>query len=343
MTHLLHSVQPRRYARQAQRGFSLIELLVALVINLIIVIAAAYLYLGTSETKRAVEQQQSLNENGQYALDMIGREIVNAGFYPTVRTTGVARLTYQADPIATSNAPFKSGIFGCSAQSFNPTTKTCVNHASGAVTADTIVVNYFTNDAMGVDMGQRLDCNRSDVSGAAENLGRTTGANSNGATSGLIPTQALFVSNRYTLVTTTFAIEGQAISTLSLACVGNVNSIYQPAIVGIENLQFRYGVYTDATTLQPNRYYQSSEMAGLGSVLVNGLSKDAWERVVSVEICLVARGLQPTKQTTATGAVTPYVNCNGTSVTPGDRFTRKVYRKIYALRNNLTQTIVPAS
>lgn len=324
-----------------QQGFSLIELLVALAINLVIVIAAAYLYLGTSDAKRSLDQQQNLNENGQYALDMIGRDIINAGFYPTMRSIGVTRLTYATDPVAKSQAAYNSAVFGCTAQSFNGTTKACANHSASSVTADTIVVNYFTNDAMGNDIGQRLDCTRSDVDGATENAGRTDSTNS--ATLGLIPLKALFVSNRYTLLTTTFSIEGQTISTQSLACSGNSGTTYQPAIAGIESLQFRYGVYTDGTTLQPSRYYQSSDMAGLGSILIDGVSKDAWARVVSVEVCLVARGLQATKQTTSTGAVTPYVNCSGATVTPADKYARRVYRKIFALRNNLTQTILPAS
>jgi type IV pilus assembly protein PilW len=323
-----------------QSGFSLIELMIALAINLVIVAAAAYLYLGTSESKRALSQQQQLSENGQYALDLIGKDITNSGFYPSAREIigGLNAKSYASDTISQSQAAFNYGIFGCSGQSFSPSTKACVAHAGSSVTADTIVVNYFTNDAMGSDIGQRVDCNRSDVDGASENGGRTDASTS--ATLGQVPLKPLFVSNRYTLVTTTYSIEGQNISTQSLACNGNVNTVYQPAIVGIESLQFLYGVYSD-DTLQPQRFYAASAVAGLGGTVDTKLPQAPWARVVSVEVCLVARGLEASKLTTSTGTVTPYVNCAGVSVTPPDRFVRKVYRKTFALRNNLSQTIRP--
>ena len=189
---------------------------------------------------------------------------------------------------------------------------------------------------MGRDVGQRIDCTRSDVGAATENAGR------NSATAGQVPIVPLFISNRYTLATTTFSIENQSIATFSLACDGNMGDP-QPSIAGIEELQFRYGVFTDPITLQPTRFYAANEMAALGVVDVDGVNKDAWGRVVSVEVCLVARGLQASKLTDTAGAVAPFVNCAGTTVTPSDKLARRTYRKIFAMRNNLTQNIVPAA
>ena len=188
---------------------------------------------------------------------------------------------------------------------------------------------------MGADIGQQRDCARSSVSGAGENSGRSSG------TAGQVPLIPLFISNSYTLASTTFSIENQNISTLSLTCGGNGGAGYQPSIAGIENLQFRYGVYTDVNTLQPSRFYIASEMAALGNITVDGVDKDAWARVVSVEVCLVARAMQQTKTTSSTGTVTPYLDCSGASVSPNDRAIRRVYRKVFALRNNLTQIIAP--
>ena len=331
--------------RKSQQGFSLIELLVALAINLVIVSAAAYLYLGTSDAKRALDQQQSVNENGQYALDIIGRDIVNAGFYPAVRnsnpsinsTTATIKGSFK-NPLPAVTA-YKSGIFGCSSKKFDLSSQACVNHTSATVTADTVVINYFTNDTMGNDIGQQVDCAGLNVSGASSNTGRASG------TAGQVPIVPLFISNSYTLITATFSIEDQTIYTQSLTCGGNgsASGIYQPSVAGIESLQFRYGVFTDSDTLQPTRFYLASEMAALSNVSVNGVDKDAWGRVVAVEVCLVARGLLQTKTTSSTGTVTPYTNCSGTSVTPADRSIRRVYRKVFALRNNLTQIIIPAN
>ena len=200
------------------QGFSLIELLVALGINLVIVIAASYLYLGTSDAKRVLSQQQALNENGQYALDTIGRDIVNAGFYPAVRSTNPAAssITVRVRPdgytnvVTTSPTAYNSGIFGCSGQTFSATTNACIAHSAASVTADTVVINYFTNDAMGGDIGQRSDCTLGDVNLATENSSRSATA------IGRAPRAPLFISNRYTLGTTTFSIVASVISRVLL-------------------------------------------------------------------------------------------------------------------------------
>ena len=94
----------KRQKLHRQAGFSLIELMIALTINLVIVIAAAYLYTGTSESKRALAQQQQLSENGQYALDLIGKDIINSGFYPAIREIvgGLNAKSYASDTISQS-------------------------------------------------------------------------------------------------------------------------------------------------------------------------------------------------------------------------------------------------
>lgn len=347
---------PRLYNLPArQRGFSLVELLVAMAINLVIVAAAAYMYLGTSDTRKAMDERQAMTENGQLALDLIGRDIVNAGFYPTIRPatppasseTPVVNPDAYFNPVPGTPVAFNTGVFGCTNQRFNRATSACAAHAA-TTPADAIVINYFTNDAMGANIGHRTDCTGSQVTSATnatENNGRYDGNPASptysGAAEGLVPLAPLFVSNRYTLQATTISIEEQSISTFSLACNGNANTAYQPVVLGIEQLQFRYGVFTDATTLQPARFYRSDAMAALGNVKVNGVNRNAWSRVVAVEVCLVARGLRPSKLQNNAGNTGTYVDCNGTTITPSDRVNRRVYRKVFALRNNLTQTIIP--
>lgn len=336
-----------------QVGFSLLELLIALVINLVIVIAAAYLYLGTADSRKATDQQQIINENGQYALNLIGHDIVNAGFYPTIRvvdpayipgtTQRLVRDTYT-NIMPSKPTAYNSGMYGCQGKKFDVATNLCAAHSTSSNNADTVVINYFTTDAMGDDKGQRLDCGRSDVDSAAVNTNRIDNAPSSatysGATSGLTPKAPLFVSNRYTLVPSTVTIENRIISTLALACSGIASQTYQPAVTGIEQLRFRYGVFTSDITLSPSRLYRADSMPS-GTVEVNGEAKAAWGRTVSVEVCLVARALEASQTRTASGAQISYTDCDGTNVIPTDGVIRRVYRKVFALRNVLTQTIIP--
>lgn len=85
---------PRR-----ERGLTLIELMVAMVIGLLIVIAMSALFVGTSASRREVEASADVVENGRYALDLLTRELSQAGFYGTLAT-----------PTGATNAPCSTDI-----------------------------------------------------------------------------------------------------------------------------------------------------------------------------------------------------------------------------------------
>ena len=65
-----------------ERGLTLIELMVAMAISLIIVVAAAYVYLASRESQRAIDRSSNSRETGAFIIQMLGRDIMNAGFYP---------------------------------------------------------------------------------------------------------------------------------------------------------------------------------------------------------------------------------------------------------------------
>lgn len=72
------------YMPSRQKGLTLIEMMVAMAISLVIVIAAAYVYLGSRESQRAIDRSSNSQETGAFVLQMIGREVMNAGFYPAI-------------------------------------------------------------------------------------------------------------------------------------------------------------------------------------------------------------------------------------------------------------------
>ena len=100
-----------------ERGLTLIELMVAMAISLIIVVAAAYVYLASRESQRAIDRSSSSRETGAFIVQMLGRDIMNAGFYPAnmVPVPGDATQTGMYDtypPLPTLDAS------GNSAQTF---------------------------------------------------------------------------------------------------------------------------------------------------------------------------------------------------------------------------------
>lgn len=65
----------------SQRGFSLIEMMIAMTIGLLIVLALTTVVIGAGQANRANNRQSELETNGRYALDVMRREIQNAGYY----------------------------------------------------------------------------------------------------------------------------------------------------------------------------------------------------------------------------------------------------------------------
>lgn len=65
------------------KGFTLVELMVALAISLVAILAATELYVGTRQTYRSQAMQSRLSEDGRFAQSMLQRIILQAGFRPS--------------------------------------------------------------------------------------------------------------------------------------------------------------------------------------------------------------------------------------------------------------------
>ncbi len=336
-----------------QRGFNLIEMLIAVGITMFMVTAAGYVYLGTRETQRAIDRASSSVETGAFALQILGRDVMNAGFYPAVmppisiysptmrRIDGYPPTDFAA-PMA-----YSTGVFGCDGAKFNPLTSACDTAVTGA--PDSIVINYFTNEAkkFAGEVGQRRDCTGSDVDSDPLNAARKL--NSGGPPASIVdpdlaPQQPLFVSNRYALSPTTTAkplvIEGQTIDTNSLACSGNGGASYQPLLIGLDDLQFTYGVFNTEATRAPDKFYTATEVNNLLTVSIDGVPMSPWARVSAVRVCLMTRTLGGSaKIADKAGALRTYLDCADQTITQAatDPSIRKRHVQVFGVRNKLNQ------
>jgi len=138
------------------RGFSLIELMIAMVIGLIVLGSLAYVFLGSQAVNRMLSDTSGMQYSGRNALELMGRTIRQAG----------SRLDAGGDPV--------------------PASLTGTEGASGV--ADTVTVQYQAQaggetDCAGVTIGQgllitaafavtanQLTCNNTVVSDNIENM-----------------------------------------------------------------------------------------------------------------------------------------------------------------------------
>ena len=75
-------LQKQRSARRGQAGFSLIELMIALILGLIVVAAAGGVFLSNKRVYNATETLGRIQENGRVAFELMSRDIREAGGNP---------------------------------------------------------------------------------------------------------------------------------------------------------------------------------------------------------------------------------------------------------------------
>lgn len=71
---------------QRQRGLTLVELMVAMAVGLLLVIAMTAIFVNSSASRRELALSAEVIENGRYGLDVLDRELSQTGFYGTLIT-----------------------------------------------------------------------------------------------------------------------------------------------------------------------------------------------------------------------------------------------------------------
>lgn len=316
-----------------QAGLTLVELMVSLVISLAIGLAAATAYLGARSTATAMSSVSMVNETAKLVLDMVGRELQMAGYYPAIMSNGTASTNLMGGFSNTKNPAviaYNQGLFGCDGARFNPVTGVCP--AATANQPDSVVINYFGIPELDstTTFSSAYDCLRQSVASDPNNAGQIAAG------------RPRYISNRFGLVSNNYTAQGvgnivRAVATMSLGCNGNGKStedtVYQPMFEGLADMVFRYGVHAGTGSLSPEKYYTAAQVTALPVVA----SKTGWQRVTAVHVCLLTRTLENSRTQDATGVDRTYNDCRGNAVAynTADRTIFKRFERVFAIRNNL--------
>jgi type IV pilus assembly protein PilW len=319
--------------RHRQTGLTMVELMVSLVISLAIGLAAATAYLAARSTSTAMSSVSIVNENAKLVLDMVGRELQMAGYYPAIMSNGTASTNLMGGFSNTKNAAvvaYNQGLFGCDGARFNPVTGTCP--AAVANAPDSVVINYFGIPELDslTTFSSGHDCLRQTVDGDVNNAGQIAAG------------RPRYVSNRFGLVANNYTVQGpgtteRAVATMSLGCNGNgknpEDSVYQPMFEGLADMVFRYGVHNGTGSLSPETYHTAAEVSALP--IAGG--KTGWQRVTAVHVCVLTRTMENSRTQDVTGVNRTYNDCRGNAVAydAADRTIFKRFERVFAIRNNL--------
>lgn len=83
-------------ATRYQRGLTLVEILVAMVISAFLIAGVIQIFISSKQTYRSYDALSRIQENGRFALETMSRDIRAAGYYPT--TTTITTMTTTAPP-----------------------------------------------------------------------------------------------------------------------------------------------------------------------------------------------------------------------------------------------------
>lgn len=245
-------VRPRPQVRThlRQHGFSLVELIVAMVIGLTVVGAALAMYVSSGFSGRGSNATSQMTEDANIALSLLRSQIAMAGYSAPTSADASGQLV---------KAYSGRAIFGCKGGTSDNAsaldTMVCANDGS----PDSIVVLYQadvrntvpTTDATPLP----TDC-----------LG--TGLDEVSPAGG---TPHFVAENRY------------YVNGTNLSCRGNGGGNPQPLVENVTDLKFSYGV-AGTTKGLATRYLTAQEVSGN-----QGASSPLWSQVTSVRICLEIR------------------------------------------------------
>lgn len=340
----IHTIPRKRSAQ----GFSLIELMISITIGLVVVVAAMSAYLGSSDASKVSEAQSRMNEDAQAALNLLTEQIRLAGANPVQSnradafrhnpvfdstyvggtSTAYGTTSYTVSPATATVAGFAirgcDGTFTGLTSTSNITGLSCVG---GTTTLpDSIAVSYEADP---------YNTAKSGAGAATDCVGSTLPTVTATFTSGTSTTGSWSVAdNRYYVGSSSSGIP-------SLYCKGSANTVPQPMVENVENIQFMYGVVSTTDTsntatvagyLTADQVVTESTMATLAN------DSDRWGRVITVRVCVVVRSEAPVVPSTASAAVNAaaasYVDCDGSVNSANtDRRLRRAYTTTVVLRN----------
>lgn len=294
-------------------GFSLVEVMVALVIGLIVVGAVLVNYLNASSGQRSGASQGQMAEDAGLALNILRRHIAMAGFSNPASINTTTQLFNRA----------YSGraIFGCWNGFSNPTI--------GLITSLTCTGGGTDNGLDAVAVAYEADASNSllDSSNKPRDvLGSSLVLNAAG-------TPPYLSEARFYVSDNALMAQGNGGGSTVPTATSTLPSGADRLVENIVAMRIWYGLSgTDGSgrpTRTAIRYTTAKDLNAL-------VSDNIWNRVVTVRVCVVVRS-----EREILDAATPYYGCDAVTAatpattTPGDRRLYRAYTTTILLPNRL--------
>lgn len=350
---------PRRALRQC--GFSLVELMVAIVLGLFLIAGLASLLVSNVRTRSELDRSARQIENGRFATELLSEDIQHAGFIGMSSGTLAATLTAPcpanvaalvatyAPAAAPAIASAPTGVYGLNAAPgcvANYKANTAILVVTRLSTANPVTPTAATASANDAFMQVSTCPTETTPFAVAKGDGAFPLTQKDCAT---VANVRRVVQHVYFVSTCNVCSGGGAdtIPTLKMMEYSGGSMVETPLVDGIEDLQFEYGIDTDGNG-SPDCYTSnpSSPPAGEFDValcpaasLPNSVTN--WSNVVAVRIHVLARsvdtsgaGWKDTRTYDLGWRITGAATSASTPVGPfNDAYKRHAYSAVARLYN----------
>lgn len=326
-----------------QRGFTLIELMIAMVLSLLVLAALATIFVADSRNRNESERSSQRIENGRYAVETLGDDLEMAGYLGEYDPTQgfLATPATLPDPCATSVANLVTALplhiqgydggatLSCLTDVRASTDIVVIRRASTCVSGATDCAAvagapYFQAALCTAQLSTADPTNQYRLDTNIANLNRTKKNCTTLADARRYLVHIYFVANNDTA--------GDGIPTLKRADLGSGGFSIVSIAEGVENLQLEYGIDTDANGI-PEAI--SSDPSSFGGCVGVGCVNN-WRNTMNVKLNLLSRNLSTSTGYTDSKVYTMGLNAAGTASTLGpfsDGYKRHLYQTVVRLQN----------
>lgn len=277
-----------------QRGMSLIELMIAMVISLVLVGGVGTVYISSKRNYQARDQLSMMDENARVALNALSKHLEHAG-YATPAKLPIG--DYFIKPGDVSGSTLANGVCadGVSNISSPSSLRDTADNDADSATAygDTTGIAFIADNDL------FLDCANTGGNGRWPGCRADTASSAQGA-----------------LAYNSFFIDVTN-GVPNLNCASSRLTARTPLAPGVENIQFMYGVDANADGTV-DKYVNASNV---------GASE--WQRIISIKAGILVRSLEPVLP----AAEAQSYQVLDVALTRNDRFQRAVYTAVIHLRN----------
>ena len=263
----------REMLQPQQRGFTLVEVMVALVISLMIALAAIAALVVSRKGFSTVDASSQLRDNGRFSADLLQRIAVQGGFKDWLEAAksappAVAGASSNPDPNITG---FNNAVIDTSDPVHASTARAAGVDGYGS---DILVLRYQVAETFpgsGVADSSMIDCA--------------------GNSSTAIPTGRY---DRLVSIVHVAIDQGEPTLMCTYSTAGGFATV--PIVQGVENFQVLYGTdgvvagtatATATTSGTPNAYLRADQLTVSGNAVA---TNNNWRRVRSLRIGMILRG-----------------------------------------------------